>query len=81
MTNTHKTLLLILLAIILVIPVYVEAYTEYTRLDCPTRNMSYDWRGEASFPERSHFIFANSSIGAIDPSKCHRTSLGDKHIV
>ena len=48
----------------------LEAYTEYTRIDCPTRNMSYDWRGEASFPKRKHLIWGNSTIGAMDPSKC-----------
>ena len=30
---------------------------------CPTRNMSYDLRGEAHFPPRTNFPFNNSEIG------------------
>lgn len=33
------------------------------RTNCPTRNMSYDLRGEAFFPERTNFPFDNSVIG------------------
>ena len=34
-----------------------------TRVECPTRNMSYDLRGEAHFPSRTNFPFDNSEIG------------------
>lgn len=33
------------------------------RVECPTRNMSYDLRGEAHFPPRTNFPFDNSEIG------------------
>ena len=61
-------------AIIIVCLSYVfyvkENYTEYTRLRCPTRNMSYDLRGEAAFPVRRNNYFMNSSIGPYDPMAC-----------
>lgn len=34
-----------------------------SRVECPTRNMSYDLRGEAYFPQRTNFPFDNSEIG------------------
>lgn len=34
-----------------------------SRIECPTRNMSYDLRGEAYFPPRTNFPFDNSEIG------------------
>lgn len=34
-----------------------------SRVECPTRNMSYDLRGEAHFPSRTNFPFDNSEIG------------------
>jgi hypothetical protein len=37
--------------------------TCYSRSECPTRNMSYDLRGEAYFPPRTNFPFDNSVIG------------------
>ena len=38
-----------------------------SRTECPTRNMSYDIRGEAYFPLRRNFPFDNSVLG---PSNC-----------
>ena len=35
----------------------------FPRSECPTRNMSYDIRGEAYFPLRTNFPFDNSVIG------------------
>ena len=35
----------------------------FGRTECPTRNMSYDLRGEAWFPPRTNFPFDNSVIG------------------
>lgn len=35
----------------------------FARSECPTRNMSYDLRGEAYFPKRTNFPFNNSVIG------------------
>ena len=34
-----------------------------SRSECPTRNMSYDIRGEAYFPLTRNFPFDNSVIG------------------
>jgi hypothetical protein len=34
-----------------------------TRVECSTRNMSYDLRGEAYFPPRTNFPFDNSELG------------------
>jgi len=34
-----------------------------SRVEYPTRNMSYDLRGEAHFPSRTNFPFDNSEIG------------------
>ena len=34
-----------------------------TRFECPTRNVSYDLRGEAYYPPRINFPFDNSVIG------------------
>jgi hypothetical protein len=36
-----------------------------SRVEYPTRNMSYDLRGEAYFPSRTNFPFDNSEIGPI----------------
>jgi hypothetical protein len=35
----------------------------FSRSECPTRNMSYDIRGEEYFPLRTNFPFDNSVIG------------------
>jgi hypothetical protein len=35
----------------------------FTRSECPTRNMSYDLRGEAYFPKKINFPFNNQVIG------------------
>ena len=37
-----------------------------TRTLLPTRNMSYDLRGEAYFPPRVQWNFMNSAIGPLD---------------
>jgi len=42
----------------------------YSRSECPTRNMSYDLRGEAYFPPRTNFPFDNSVIGPSN-SRCY----------
>ncbi len=51
-------------------PKPAEAFTAYTRLECPTRNSFYGLRGEAAFPPRRQFAFNNSAIGPMDPSRC-----------
>ncbi len=41
-----------------------------SRINCPTRNMSYDLRGEAAYPRRVITPFLYSTIGPEDPSQC-----------
>lgn len=48
--------------------------TENTRLDCPTRNMSYDLRGDIPIP-RKEWAFMNSQIGPKHPEACVRKGL------
>jgi len=41
-----------------------ETFTSgFTRFDCPTRNMSYDLRGDPYRPPRGSFLWSNSTIG------------------
>lgn len=40
------------------------------RINCPTRNMSYDLRGEAYYPPRTITPYMNSTIGPMDPRQC-----------
>lgn len=47
-----------------------ERYIEYTRSRCPTRNMSYDLRGEAYYPPRDTNVWMNSEIGVVNPEEC-----------
>lgn len=41
-----------------------------TRMQCPTRNQSYDLRGEATVIQRTQLPFNNSGFGALNPSNC-----------
>jgi hypothetical protein len=41
----------------------IEGFAIATRFLRPTRNMSYDLRGEPKIPRRS-FVFGNSEIGS-----------------
>jgi hypothetical protein len=43
---------------------------EHTRINCPTRNMSYDLRGEAAYPKRAILPFMYSTIGPTNPEEC-----------
>lgn len=47
-----------------------EHFMEFTRLRCPTRNMSYDLRGEAYYPKRDENVWLNSEIGVLQPDAC-----------
>ena len=38
--------------------------------ECPSRNMSYDLRGEAYFQSKTNFPFNNSTIGP-NNEQCH----------
>ena len=38
---------------------------------CPTRNMSYDIRGDPLIQSRTEYAFNNSEIGPLDPELCN----------
>ena len=42
---------------------YYLTRENFGNTECPTRNMSYDLRGEAFFPERTNYPFNTSVIG------------------
>jgi len=42
-----------------------------SRMECSTRNMSYDLRGEAYFPPLTNFPFDNSELGPGTLSRCY----------
>lgn len=47
------------------------------RMNCPTRNMSYDLRGEAAYPPRRIVPFLYSTIGPEDPARhCVHRGIG-----
>lgn len=48
---------------------YVEKYQNGTRFDCPTRNQSFDIRGDIPIPRKAWPII-NSSIGPMKPEEC-----------
>ena len=69
---SYLYMIIILLIILLIIILY--KFIDYifrrqkekfspSRIEYPTRNMSYDLRGEAHFPPRTNFPFDNSEIG------------------
>ncbi len=62
-------LILIAFLYILNVSMVVEMFMA-TRSRCPTRNMSYDLRGDAYFPARVEVNFMNSSIGPFMPLAC-----------
>jgi hypothetical protein len=41
-----------------------------SRLECPTRNMSYDLRGEAFYPPRGTSPWNEPTIGIYNPQAC-----------
>lgn len=46
-----------------------------TRMECPTRNQSYDLRGEAAIIDRQDQWINNSGFGPLEPHKCARMHL------
>jgi len=55
----------------------IEAFMEMslaTRDRCPTRNMSYDIRGDIPIP-RVQMIFNNPAWGPLDPEQCQNKPL------
>lgn len=55
----------------------VEKFFDFgSRIDCPTRNQSYDLRGDAyTIPRNMNFAWLNSEIGPIDPQRCPQRRL------
>jgi hypothetical protein len=49
--------------------VYVENYQNGTRFECPTRNQSFDLRGDIPI-SRKDWPILNSSIGPVHPHAC-----------
>jgi len=41
-----------------------------SRMECPTRNQSYDLRGEAAVIQREDQWINNSGFGALNPNAC-----------
>jgi hypothetical protein len=56
--------------LLLVLFVGIASRKEGFRINCPTRNMSYDLRGEAYYPPRMITPYMNSTIGPMDPREC-----------
>uniref|UniRef100_A0A6C0CTX8 Uncharacterized protein n=1 Tax=viral metagenome TaxID=1070528 RepID=A0A6C0CTX8_9ZZZZ len=55
----------------------MECFFDFgSRIDCPTRNQSYDLRGdEYVIPHRNDFVWLNSEFGSINPQQCPRRRL------
>lgn len=54
-----------------------ESFFDFgSRIDCPTRNQSYDLRGdEYVIPHRMDFAWLNSGFGPNEPQRCPRRRL------
>lgn len=64
-------MVVIFIVALIFVLVSIQNFREnFTRLECPTRNMSYDLRGEAYYPPRTYYPFMGSEIGSLEPSKC-----------
>jgi hypothetical protein len=73
----HNFLWMICFVILLLtVTIHIETFVG-SRFDCPTRNMSYDLRGEAYYPPRIHNqgLMFETDIGVIDPYLCPRRIL------
>ena len=57
--------------------VKIEEFFDFgSRIDCPTRNQSYDLRGDIyTIPYRMDFTWLNSGFGPMDPSRCPQRRL------
>lgn len=77
--NIVYSVAFILLIVIVVMYFYrgIEGFFDFgSRIDCPTRNQSYDLRGEEYIiPHRMDFAWLNSGFGPIDPQRCPRRRL------
>lgn len=57
--------------------VKIEGFFDFgSRIDCPTRNQSYDLRGDIyTIPHKMDFTWLNSGFGPMDPSRCPQRRL------
>ena len=55
----------------------MESFFDFgSRVDCPTRNQSYDLRGDPYIiPHKMDFAWLNSGFGPIDPERCPQRRL------
>jgi hypothetical protein len=72
-----RTIAIIVFLIVIGIVIYAFRHDkqegfcgQHTRINCPTRNMSYDLRGEAAYPKRTIVPFMYSTIGPTNPREC-----------
>lgn len=67
MPKTHLTLFILVLIGLIMVSAYfqsTEGFTAYTRFDCPTRNMSYDIRGDPiKIPRPRDLLWDMGTIG------------------
>lgn len=68
----QELLLLLLVLVVFVAILYLEGFQnpEGSRFRCPTRNMSYDLRGDIPIDRQNVGPIQNSTIGPEDPYAC-----------
>lgn len=54
---------------------FMSSFNIGTRMQCPTRNQSYDLRGEAAILPRTEMPINNSGFGPLNPNDCPRNSV------
>ena len=68
----QELVLLLLVLLVFVAILHIEGFQnlEGTRFRCPTRNMSYDLRGDVPIVRQDVGPLQNTTIGPEDPSGC-----------
>jgi hypothetical protein len=80
MKYQHQIILFVILLLTSIISLFIPSFETYmniplaTRDRCPTRNMSYDIRGDIPIT-RKEMIFNNSAWGPLDPQQCQNKVL------
>lgn len=59
----------------LVLEGFYQVFNNGTRFKCPTRNQSYDLRGDPFIISRVHLLHNNSGFGPLHPEDCHGSKL------
>ena len=75
-------LFIIIIALLILLYYYTNTLSKYnietlsfnipSRISCPTRNQSYDLRGDPIAVPREDLLLNTSSIGPMEPDLCHR---------